>query len=87
MVVASGWSARQVGALTDRLVEKLKTSGHPVLGVEGARQYDWVLIDVGDVIVDLFRPEIRTLYNLEKMWALVLPEGKEEARPGASARS
>lgn len=85
MVMASGWSARQVSALTDRLLEKLKASGHRVLGVEGASRYDWVLIDVGDVIVHLFRPEIRALYNLEKMWAMTLPEGEEGARPGTSA--
>lgn len=86
MVIASGWTARQVSALSDRLLERLKRSGHRVLGVEGVHQYDWVLIDAGDVIVDLFRPEIRALYKLEKMWGVALPEGEEEAWPEASAR-
>jgi ribosome silencing factor RsfS/YbeB/iojap/nicotinate (nicotinamide) nucleotide adenylyltransferase len=68
MVVASGRSARQVAALTDHLEQILP--GH--IAVEGKRQGDWVLIDAGDVIVHIFRPEIRAYYNLEKMWGSAL---------------
>jgi nicotinate (nicotinamide) nucleotide adenylyltransferase/ribosome silencing factor RsfS/YbeB/iojap len=70
MVVASGRSARQVVSLTDHLEQAL--AGH--VAVEGKRQGDWVLIDAGDVIVHIFRPEIRAYYNLEKMWGAGLPE-------------
>jgi nicotinate-nucleotide adenylyltransferase len=66
MVVASGNSARQVAALTDHLVEALPKKRR--VSIEGKAQGDWVLIDIGDVIVHLFRPEIRAYYNLEKMW-------------------
>jgi nicotinate (nicotinamide) nucleotide adenylyltransferase/ribosome silencing factor RsfS/YbeB/iojap len=72
MVIASGRSARQVAALTDHLIEALLKKRR--VSVEGKAQGDWVLIDVGDVIVHLFRPEIRAYYNLEKMWGAALPE-------------
>ena len=75
MVVASGRSARQVVALTDRLEQELPG---PV-AIEGKAQGDWVLIDAGDVIVHLFRPEIRAYYNLEKMWGSGLPEAEPAA--------
>lgn len=78
MVIASGRSARQVGAMADHLREKLKDEG--VLGVaaEGMERCDWVLLDAGDVIVHLFRPEVRTFYNLEKMWGVnLVPVGGE----------
>lgn len=68
MVVASGRSQRQVSALAGQLVEKLKAASAPMPKVEGAANADWVLIDVGDVIVHLFRPEVREFYNLEKLW-------------------
>jgi len=68
MVIASGGSQRQVGAMADHLQDKLKTRGVRGLSVEGATQCDWVLIDSGDVIVHLFRPEVRAFYSLEKMW-------------------
>lgn len=68
MVVASGRSQRQVSALAGQLVEKLKAASAPMPKVEGAGNSDWVLIDVGDIIVHLFRPEVREFYNLEKMW-------------------
>lgn len=74
MVIASGRSARQLGAMADHLMTKLKASGVKSVGVEGASAGDWLLIDGGDVVIHLFRPEIRTLYNLEKMWGLDLPE-------------
>ena len=74
MVVASGRSARQVGAMAEHLAVKLKQQGIGRVGVEGAQVGDWVLIDGGDVVVHLFRPEIRRFYNLEKMWGIALPE-------------
>jgi nicotinate (nicotinamide) nucleotide adenylyltransferase/ribosome silencing factor RsfS/YbeB/iojap len=76
MVVASGRSARQVAALAEHLVEALPKRRR--LSVEGKAQGDWVLIDAGDVIVHLFRPEIRAYYNLEKMWGAAFP-GAEAA--------
>ena len=69
MVVASGRSSRHVGAIADQLVEKLKGAGHRNLRVEGMPQCDWVLVDAGDVVVHLFRPEVRSFYNLEKLWS------------------
>ena len=74
MVVASGRSARQVGAMAEHLAVKLKQQGVDHIGVEGAQVGDWVLIDGGDVVVHLFRPEVRRFYNLEKMWGIALPE-------------
>ncbi len=68
MVVASGRSPRHVAAIAERLVEDLKKAGGQNLHVEGLPHADWVLIDAGDVIVHVFRPEVRTFYNLEKMW-------------------
>jgi ribosome-associated protein len=69
MVVTSGRSNRHVGAVADRVVEGLKAAGIPDVHVEGMPHCDWVLIDAGDVIVHIFRPEVRAFYNLEKMWA------------------
>ena len=74
MVVASGRSQRQVSALAGPLVEKLKAASAPMPKVEGKANSDWVLIDVGDIIVHLFRPEVREFYNLEKMWAVDVKE-------------
>lgn len=74
MVVASGRSSRQVGAMADHLMQKLKERGHHVT-VEGMTTCDWVLIDAGDVVVHLFRPEVRAFYNLEKMWSGASPVG------------
>jgi ribosome-associated protein len=74
MVIASGRSQRQLSSMADHLVEKLKARGHGFVPVEGQARGDWVLIDIGDVIVHLFRPEIRAHYNLEKMWGVALPE-------------
>jgi len=73
MVVASGRSNRHVGAIADQLVEKLKTAGHRDLRVEGMPQCDWVLVDAGDVVVHIFRPEVRSFYNLEKLWSMHAP--------------
>ncbi|MGE5513578.1 MAG: ribosome silencing factor [Bacteroidota bacterium] len=68
MVIASGRSDRHVGAIADQVHRKLKEAGRGRVRVEGQPQCDWVLIDTGDVIVHVFRPEVREFYNLEKMW-------------------
>ena len=68
MVIATGNSQRQVGAMADHLQRKLKATGLKGVALEGLVNCDWVLIDAGDVIVHLFRPEVRDFYNLEKMW-------------------
>jgi ribosome-associated protein len=69
MVVTSGRSNRHVNAIADHVVEGLHKSGVSRVRVEGMPNCDWVLIDAGDVIVHIFRPEVRSFYNLEKMWA------------------
>lgn len=69
MIVATGRSARHVSALADHVMRKLKDAGAKDVRVEGLPQGDWVLVDAGDVIVHLFRPEVRTFYNIEKIWA------------------
>ena len=69
MVVTSGRSNRQVGAIAGRVVEDLHKAGLKQVRVEGMPHCDWVLIDAGDVIVHVFRPEVRAFYQLEKMWA------------------
>ena len=68
MVVASGRSHRHVGSLADRLIQDLKSAGIRDIRVEGQKSCDWVLVDTGDVIVHVFRPEVRDFYNIEKMW-------------------
>jgi ribosome-associated protein len=75
MVVASGRSARHVGAIAERLVEDYKKAGGHDIKVEGLRNSDWVLLDTGDVIVHIFRPEVRSFYNIEKMWQAEQPGG------------
>ena len=74
MVIASGRSQRQIGATADHLSQNIKDATGYAASVEGTQQCDWVLIDAGDVIVHLFRPEMRNFYNLEKMWGISLPE-------------
>ena len=69
MIVASGTSSRQVTAMAEHIEFKLKQNKIAILGLEGLRQADWVLIDANDVIVHLFRPEVRQFYGLERMWA------------------
>ena len=73
MFVASGRSQRHVGAVADHLIKALKDAGYGRARVEGLPQGDWVLIDAGEVIVHLFRPEVREFYNLEKMWSADRP--------------
>jgi ribosome-associated protein len=69
MVVTSGRSNRHVASIADNAIESLEKAGVKDLRVEGKRNGDWVLIDAGDVIVHVFRPEVRAFYDLEKMWA------------------
>jgi ribosome-associated protein len=69
MVIASGRSTRQVASMAQKLQEKIKKQCGRSARVEGLPNADWVLIDAGDVIVHLFRPEVRSFYNLERMWA------------------
>lgn len=86
MVVASGRSARHVAAMADKIQRDLKEHGFGACGVEGLPAADWVLLDAGDIIVHLFRPEVRGFYNLERIWA---PElfAKDAAAPEAGAYS
>lgn len=70
MVIANGRSQRQVAALTGHILQKLKDADWPTPKVEGLPRADWVVIDAGDIIVHLFRPEVRFFYNLEKIWAV-----------------
>lgn len=70
MVIASGRSQRHVGALADHLLRALKEAGHGKARVEGLSSCDWVLIDAGDAVIHIFRPEVRSFYNLEKMWSV-----------------
>ncbi len=79
MIVASGRSNRHVGALADHLLRLFKEMGLGKVKVEGLPHCDWVLLDAGDVIVHLFRPEVRTFYNIEKIWAV------DSAHRGAGA--
>jgi ribosome-associated protein len=69
MVVTSGRSNRHVAAVADQLVQALKEHGHDKPRIEGLPSADWVLVDASDVIVHIFRPEVREFYNIEKMWA------------------
>lgn len=80
MVIASGRSVRQVTAMAEHLATKLKAAGVERVALEGAGRSDWVLIDGGDVIVHLFRPEIRAFYGLEKMWGADLPSNDAGVR-------
>ncbi len=80
MVVASGRSARHVGALADHVARKLKNEGLDGVRIEGMPNADWVLIDAGDVIVHIFRPEVREFYNLERMWQADAPPASPPAQ-------
>ena len=74
MIIASGRSNRHVSAIADKVMEDLKSRGRKDIRIEGVPHCDWVLIDAGDVVVHVFRPEVRAFYNLEKLWG--------EDRPG-----
>jgi ribosome-associated protein len=80
MVIASGRSSRQVSSMATKLAEKIKQQFGKPVRIEGLPTADWVLIDADDVIVHLFRPEVRSFYNLERMWAF-----GDEAAPAAAA--
>ena len=82
LVIANGKSQRQIGTMADHLQRKLKAKGLKGVAAEGVRNCDWVLIDAGDVIVHLFRPEIRDFYNLDKMW---MDAPRRETLPGLTA--
>ena len=69
MVIASGRSTRQVASMANKIAQKIKDTTGERVSIEGLPTADWVLIDAGDVIVHLFRPEVRSFYNLERMWA------------------
>lgn len=69
MMIASGRVQRHVNALTDDILKKLKEAKVEKLSVEGLQECDWVLIDTGDIILHIFRPEVREFYNLERMWS------------------
>ena len=79
MVIASGTSSRHISALAEKLSERLKALGIHDVRAEGLQTSDWVILDAGDVIVHLFRPEVRSFYNLERMWAF------EDSAPAATA--
>ena len=83
MVIASGRSSRQVASMATKLAEKVKQQFGRIVRIEGLPVADWVLIDADDVIVHLFRPEVRSFYNLERMWAFG-DEASEKASPSQS---
>ncbi len=74
LVIASGRSHRHVGAIADHLLSDLKDKGFGVPRVEGLPNCDWVLIDTGDIIIHVFRPEVREFYGIEKMWQVPEPQ-------------
>jgi len=74
IVVASGRSSRHVASIAEHLARRLKDAGYGTRPVNGASQGDWVLVDAGDVIVHIFRPEVRDYYNLESMWSVEEPK-------------
>lgn len=80
MVIASGRSTRQVASMAQKIAERMKAELKRSPRIEGLPTADWVLIDAQDVIVHLFRPEVRSFYNLEKMWALDGPSGSTSER-------
>ena len=73
MIIASGRSDRHVGAVAEQIQRKLKEEGHGKARIEGQAHCDWVIVDIGDIIVHVFRPEVREFYNLEKMWSRERP--------------
>jgi ribosome-associated protein len=88
VVIASGDSNRQVKALADRVQERVRELGARVYGVEGASSGEWVLVDLGDVVVHIMHPTVRDFYNLEEIWGgkpVRLNSPKKKARPRAPA--
>ncbi|CAN5527699.1 hypothetical protein BH09PSE4_BH09PSE4_00850 [soil metagenome] len=82
MVIASGRSSRQVASMASKLAEKIKAEFGRSARIEGLPTADWVLIDAGDVIIHLFRPEVRSFYNLERMWSFGDAPTASAAAPG-----
>ena len=78
LVIATGRSARHVGAIAEHLARRLKEAGYGTRPMDGVAQGDWALVDAGDVIVHIFRPEVRDYYDLEGMWSVPEPEAKPE---------
>src|SRR2546427_10949511 len=89
VVIASGDSTRQVKALADRVQEKVRENGARIYGVEGEASGEWVLVDLGDVVVHIMHPTVRDLYNLEEVWGgeTVRFQLKKPKRHGKAARS
>jgi ribosome-associated protein len=85
MIVTSGRSQRHVGAIADKIIQDMKAKGFGTARVEGLPACDWVLIDAGDVLVHIFRPEVRGFYNLEKMWGADRPLGGADRPAGRLA--
>ncbi len=81
MIIASGRSTRQVASMAQKLAARIKTEMGRNVRIEGLATADWVLVDAQDVIVHLFRPEVRSFYNLEKMWAFDGDAAKPAAAP------
>lgn len=78
MIIASGTSSRHVSALANKLKERLHVRGVAEVRIEGLGQSDWVAIDAGDVIIHVFRPEVRAFYNMEKMWGMFTTQGQAD---------
>jgi ribosome-associated protein len=89
LVIASGRSTRQVATMAQHLRYKIKATGRRAPSVEGLERADWVLVDAGDIVAHLFRPEVREFYNLEKMWSADLTPAAEpkRRRPAAKAQT
>ncbi len=85
IVVASGTSSRHITSMAEKLRERLAARGTKDVRTEGMGQANWVVFDAGDVIVHLFRPEVREFYNIEKMWSVAMP-GAENTKSGGLSR-
>lgn len=79
LVIASGTSSRHVSSIASHVVERIKLAYGDTCRVEGERQGDWVVIDAVDVVVHIFRPEVRAFYNLEKLWSVAIPGQIDQA--------
>jgi ribosome-associated protein len=86
VVIASGDSNRQVRALADHVQDKIRAAGSRVYGVEGAAGGEWVLVDLGDVVVHIMHPTVRDFYNLEEVWGGKPVRMKKKAAPGKAPR-